>query len=249
MICERRSVSGFSSTGFMWTLGGHAGGPRLQRLRAADLAAFDGGRVVRHVLRLERPHRAGRAGEEPAQAGDEQRLADIRAGALDHDGRAARHASAIDRAGRGLTATGSRRRRTRPRRSSRDALVEPSLRVPEGAPSGVAGTMPWPTSFETRTRGPPRRRWRRRASASPPPRRRPRAAVRQPERQAIHEHHRSAAVSASMAAAGTSAPPPSASGSPALRRCRTIFAAISSSTPAAVATKTPLPRRPATACA
>ena len=37
--------------------GRHACRPRLQRLRAADLAAIgrDGG-VVRHVLRLERPH-------------------------------------------------------------------------------------------------------------------------------------------------------------------------------------------------
>ena len=46
------------------TLGGDAAGARLQRLRAADLAAVGGHRrVVRHVLRLERPHRQPAPGE------------------------------------------------------------------------------------------------------------------------------------------------------------------------------------------
>ena len=37
--------------------GGDPAGPRLQRLRPADLAAVGGHRgIVRHVLRLERPH-------------------------------------------------------------------------------------------------------------------------------------------------------------------------------------------------
>ena len=38
-ICAPISLCGFSSTGFMCTLGGDARGARLQRLRAADLAA------------------------------------------------------------------------------------------------------------------------------------------------------------------------------------------------------------------
>ena len=67
---------------------GHAAGPRLQRLGPADLAALcrDGG-VVRHVLRLERPDRETAPGEGAAQAGRNQRLADIGAGALQHQGR------------------------------------------------------------------------------------------------------------------------------------------------------------------
>ena len=40
----------------------HPRGARLQRLRAADFAAICGnGGIVRHILRLERPHFAGRA--------------------------------------------------------------------------------------------------------------------------------------------------------------------------------------------
>ena len=63
-----------------------ARGARLQRLRAADLAAVRGHRrVVRHVLRLERPHREAAVGERARQAGDDQRLADIRPGALEHE--------------------------------------------------------------------------------------------------------------------------------------------------------------------
>ena len=57
ITCAPVSVSGFSSTGFMCTRRRHAAGARLQRLRAADLAAVGRhGGVVRHVLRLERPH-------------------------------------------------------------------------------------------------------------------------------------------------------------------------------------------------
>ena len=65
----------------------HARGARLQRLGAADLAAVGGDRgVVRHVLRLERAHTKAAAREGARQSRDQQRLADVRARALDHDG-------------------------------------------------------------------------------------------------------------------------------------------------------------------
>ena len=67
----------------------HVGGWRdpasacLQRLGTADLAAVRCHRgVVRHVLRLERPHLEPAPGERPPQPGDDQRFADIGAGAL-----------------------------------------------------------------------------------------------------------------------------------------------------------------------
>ena len=70
----------------------HAGGARLQRLRAADLAAVRRHRrVVRHVLRLERPHLETAQRQRAREAGDDQRLAHVRAGALEHQ-RARRHA-------------------------------------------------------------------------------------------------------------------------------------------------------------
>ena len=64
----------------------HAGRPRLQRLGAADLAAIgrDGG-IVRHVLRLERPDRQPARGKARHRPGHQKRLADIGAGALDHE--------------------------------------------------------------------------------------------------------------------------------------------------------------------
>ena len=72
----------------MWTLRRDAAGARLQRLGAADLAAVGGdGGVVRHVLRLERRDPQAAIGEGAAQPGDQQRLADIGAGALEHQRR------------------------------------------------------------------------------------------------------------------------------------------------------------------
>ena len=66
-------------------------GDGLQPLRAADLAAAglarnvgDGG-VVRHVLRLERADGHAAVLRGAAEAGDKHGLADIRAGALEHD--------------------------------------------------------------------------------------------------------------------------------------------------------------------
>ncbi len=74
-----------------------AAGDGLQPLRPADLAAAglarnvgDGG-IVRHVLRLERPDDHAALSGGAAKAGDQHGLADIRAGALEHDG--ARHLS------------------------------------------------------------------------------------------------------------------------------------------------------------
>ncbi len=73
ITCEPTSVSGLSRTGFMSVCGSTPAGQRLQRLRAADLAAVDGdGRIVRHVLRLERrapeaaPRRGARQAPPPA---------------------------------------------------------------------------------------------------------------------------------------------------------------------------------------
>ena len=63
----------------------HAGGARLERLRAADLATVPrDGRIVGHVLRLERTHGQAAISEGPRKAGDDQALADIRPRALDH---------------------------------------------------------------------------------------------------------------------------------------------------------------------
>ena len=63
------------------------GGPRLQGLRAADLAAVGADRgVVGHVLRLERRYADAAPPGESAQSGDDDGLADIRAGALNHEG-------------------------------------------------------------------------------------------------------------------------------------------------------------------
>ena len=74
-----------------------AAGPRLQRLRPADLAAICRHRgVVRHVLRLERPHPEPAPRKGARQPGDEQRLADIGAGALQHQ--RAGHARRLRRA-------------------------------------------------------------------------------------------------------------------------------------------------------
>ena len=62
-------------------------GPGLQCLGAADLAAiFSDSRVVRQVLWLERGDGQAAAQAGPAQTGDDQGLAYIRGGALDHDG-------------------------------------------------------------------------------------------------------------------------------------------------------------------
>src|SRR5437016_13726015 len=60
--------------------------PRLQRLRASNLAAISGnGGIVRHVLWLERPYAKAAIGECSRQPRNEKGLADIRAGALQHD--------------------------------------------------------------------------------------------------------------------------------------------------------------------
>ena len=66
-------------------------GARLQRLGAADLAAIRRHRrVVRHVLRLKRQHLEPVARQRAGKARKQQRLADIGAGALQHErGRAA----------------------------------------------------------------------------------------------------------------------------------------------------------------
>ena len=66
--------------------GRHARGARLQRLGAADLAAVGRHRgIVRHVLRLERPHFQAAPREDAGKACHHHRLADVRARALDHE--------------------------------------------------------------------------------------------------------------------------------------------------------------------
>ena len=60
-------------------------GQSLQGLRTADLAAIGcDGRVVRHVLGLERRDRQTAPAKCSAQTSDQHRLADIGAGSLDH---------------------------------------------------------------------------------------------------------------------------------------------------------------------
>ena len=62
-----------------------AGGDRLGRLCAADLAAVRGdGGVVRHVLWLKGADVETAIGKGAAEPGDEHRLADVRARALKH---------------------------------------------------------------------------------------------------------------------------------------------------------------------
>ena len=69
----------------------HAGGARLQRLGAADLAAAGSDRgVVRHVLRLERPDAEAAPRPAPAEPRHDERLAGIGAGPLHHQ-RPGRH--------------------------------------------------------------------------------------------------------------------------------------------------------------
>jgi hypothetical protein len=61
------------------------GRERLQRLSAADLATVDGhGRIVRHVLWLERHHAQAAAHRGARQPRDDERFAHVRAGPLDH---------------------------------------------------------------------------------------------------------------------------------------------------------------------
>ena len=68
-----------------------ARGAGLQRLGAADLAAIAcHRRIVGHVLRLERTHGEAPVREGARQTGHDQRLADVGAGALEHEG-ARRH--------------------------------------------------------------------------------------------------------------------------------------------------------------
>jgi hypothetical protein len=63
----------------------HAGRQRLQRLRAADLAAIDGDRrIERHVLRLERRDAHAAAVQDAAQGGDQRRFAGVGSAALNH---------------------------------------------------------------------------------------------------------------------------------------------------------------------
>ena len=58
----------------------------LERLGAADLAAFRRhGGVVRHVLRLERPDAESAPHQRASEPGDQQRLADARPRALQHE--------------------------------------------------------------------------------------------------------------------------------------------------------------------
>ncbi len=62
-----------------------AAGQRLQRRRAADLAAVRRDRgVVGHVLRLERPHAMAAIREQAAEAGHQHGFADVGPAALDH---------------------------------------------------------------------------------------------------------------------------------------------------------------------
>ncbi len=58
---------------------------RLQSLRAADLAAVGCyGSIVGHVLRLERRDRESAFAIRSRKPGNDQRFADVRAGALKH---------------------------------------------------------------------------------------------------------------------------------------------------------------------
>ena len=64
---------------------GDAGGAGLEGLGAADLAAVGGdGGVVGHVLRLEGADAQAAVGEGAGEAGDDEGLADVGAGALEH---------------------------------------------------------------------------------------------------------------------------------------------------------------------
>ena len=62
-------------------------GTRLQCLRPADLKPFAGnGGIVRHVLRLERPHPQSTLYQHPAQPGHQHGFSDIRSCTLKHQG-------------------------------------------------------------------------------------------------------------------------------------------------------------------
>ena len=90
MTCAPTSVSGFKQDRVHVGVRFDAGGQRLQGLRTADLAAIDRhGRVVRHVLRLEGQHAQAASPRSARKASDDERLAHVRAGSLDHQ--CARH--------------------------------------------------------------------------------------------------------------------------------------------------------------
>jgi len=60
---------------------------RLQGLGPANLETFDGGhRVERHVLRFEGGNPVPVLGKDAAEGGSQQRFADMRRRAQDHDG-------------------------------------------------------------------------------------------------------------------------------------------------------------------
>ncbi len=87
MICAPVSVSGFSSTGFMCTLGGSlaaracsACARPISPPSTVTAALFD------MFCGLNGRDAQASPGKRAAQAGDQHRLADIGAGALDHDG-------------------------------------------------------------------------------------------------------------------------------------------------------------------
>lgn len=97
-----------------------ARGQRLQRLRAADLAAVYRHRAVeRHVLRLERRHASATAAREAAQARDERALARVGRRALDHQRTARPRLGCIHR----VKGVAKQRRHYRPRRAARAVTI------------------------------------------------------------------------------------------------------------------------------
>jgi adenosylcobyric acid synthase len=84
---EKARIRGFIVNKFRGDAALFAAGPCLQGLRPPDLAALRRHRrVVGHVLRLERPHPPTLPREVAAEPGNDQRLADVGPGALEHDG-------------------------------------------------------------------------------------------------------------------------------------------------------------------
>ena len=76
----------FEQHGIHVHAGRRARGSRLQRLRTTDLATVRGHCcVVRHVLRFERPDPESAVRQSPRDARDNQRFADVRARALEHE--------------------------------------------------------------------------------------------------------------------------------------------------------------------
>ena len=119
-------------------------GTCLQGLGATDLATALGDRgVVRHVLRLERRHLQPAPHERPAEPRHQHRLADVAAGALDHQrGRMARHRSRPRKVGRSQNSSMARKEKVTDQPMSRSPFRASAPAIMRMWPTGTMSPKP-----------------------------------------------------------------------------------------------------------